>query len=171
MLIIRPETPQDYDEIFKVTLKAFENAEHTDGDEQNLVSRLRSSAAFIPELSLVAETNGKIAGHIMFTKLKAGRTTQLSLAPLSVLPEYQGQGIGAMLIKTGHQIAKDLGYEFSILVGYPSYYPRFGYEDASNFGIKAPFDLPEGVFMACNLQGKKTQLNTTIEYPKEFFEK
>lgn len=171
MIKIRPETPNDYNAVFEVTLKAFEHAKHSDGDEQNLVNRLRNSNAFIPELSLVAEINGKIVGHIMFTKLKTGDTIQLALAPLSVLPEYQKQGIGGKLIKTGHKIAQKLGYEYSVLVGHPEYYPRFGYRNAADFGIAAPFDLPENVFMAFNLQGQNTLLNAEIEYPKEFFEK
>lgn len=151
--------------------KAFEHTEHTDQDEHYLVGRLRKSDGFIPELSLVAENGGKIIGQIMFTKLKVGNTEQLALAPVAVLPEYQGKGVGKALILEGHIIAKNLGYEFSVLIGHPDYYPRLGYVDASEFGIKAPFDLPEGVFMAINLQGRKTMLDATIEYAKEFFEK
>lgn len=170
-MIIRQETPQDYEAVYEVTRLAFKHTEHTDGDEQNLVNRLRKSQAFIPELSLVAEINGIIVGHIMFTKLKAGTTTQLALAPLSVLPAYQNQGIGSKLIVTGHKIAKQLGYDYSILIGHPAYYPRFGYQNASDFGFIAPFELPDDVFMAYNLQDKKSFLNAKIEYPKEFFEK
>lgn len=171
MITIRRETPQDYDAVYEVTKNAFATAEHSDGDEQNLVVRLRKSTAFIPELSLVAEQNGKIIGHIMFTKLKAGNTTQLSLAPLSVAPDFQKQGIGGMLISEGHKIARQLGYEYSILVGHPSYYPRFGYVNAADFGFSCPLELPENVFMAYDLQGKGTIINAAIEYPKEFFEK
>lgn len=171
MINIRSEKPQDYEQVFELTRLAFEKAEHTDGDEHYLLGRLRKCEAFIPELSLVAEKDGVIVGHIMFTKLKAGSKTLLTLAPVSVLPNCQGEGIGAMLIKEGHKIAQALGYEYSVLIGHPTYYPRFGYENAANFGIKAPFELPEGVFMAFNLQGKNTMINATIEYPKEFFEK
>lgn len=169
MIKIRQETPEDYVKVYNLVKAAFEHAEHTDGDEQNLVGRLRQSDAFIPELSLVAEIAGEIVGHIMFTKLKVGETTQLALAPVAVSPECQGKGVGRDLILKGHEIAKNLGFEYSILIGHPTYYPRFGYLDAANFGIQAPFDLPEGVFMAINLQGKKTILNNVVEYPKEFF--
>ncbi len=168
MIKIRPETKDDYAEVFNLVKSAFEHAEHTDNDEHNLVGRLRSSDAFIPELSLVAEIDGEIVGHIMFTKLKVGNTTQLALAPVAVLPKCQGHGVGGALILQGHEIAKKLGYEYSVLIGHPTYYPRLGYVDAANFGITAPFDLPEGVFMAINLQGKNTMLNATIEYAKEF---
>lgn len=169
MLKIRTETPQDYPAVYELVKAAFAQAEHSDGDEQNLVVRLRQSTIFVPKLSLVAELEGKLVGHIMFSQLKVGNTTQLALAPLAVSPEYQGQGIGGQLILAGHQIATELGYEFSILIGHPTYYPRFGYINASQFGIVAPFELPEGVFMAINLQGKATNLNASVEYSKDFF--
>ena len=170
-ILIRRETPQDFNAVYQVVKEAFASAEHSDGDEQDLVCRLRKSAAFIPELSLVAETDGNIIGFIMFTKLKVGNTVQLALAPLAVLPSFQGNGVGGMLIQKGHQIAQRLSYELSILIGYPDYYARFGYEKATRFGLKSPFDLPEEVFMVRNLTDKPVQINGTVEYPKEFFNK
>ncbi|MDE6357391.1 MAG: N-acetyltransferase, partial [Eubacteriales bacterium] len=95
---IRQETEKDYNEVFELIKKAFENAEHSDGNEQNLVTKLRKSTAFIPELSLVADYNGKIVGHILFSKIIIGNSNQIALAPVSVLPEFQKQGIGAKLI-------------------------------------------------------------------------
>lgn len=171
MILVRAEVLEDYDEVYQLVKRVFEKAEHTDGDEQDLVVRLHKSDAFIPELSLVAEENGKIVGHIMFTKAKVGSTTQLCLAPLAVSCECQGKGIGGKLIEEGHKIAKNLGFEYSILIGYPNYYSKFGYKNASNFGISAPFEVSDGVFMAMNLQEKNTQLNGQIEFAKEFFEK
>ena len=70
MLLIREETPKDHEEVRRVIRRAFENAEHTDHDEHNLVDRLRKSDAFIPELSLVAEMDGKIIGHVLFSKIR-----------------------------------------------------------------------------------------------------
>lgn len=171
MIDIRPEIPADYDEIRQLVRKSFETAEHTNGDEYNLVGRLRNSRAYIPELSLVAERNGKLAGHIMFTQIRVGNTTQLILAPLSVLPEYQKQGIGSALIAAGHAAAQKTEYEFSILVGHASYYPKFGYRPAAEFGLRCPLEVPPECFMAFNLKGRKTCLNAEIEFPPEFFEK
>lgn len=168
-LIIRKETKHDQKRVFVLIKDTFKHAEHTDGDEHNLVERLRNSNAFVPELSLIAEYQNEIIGHILFTKVKVGKNTQLALAPLTVSVKYQRQGIGGKLINEGHRIAKDLGYEYSILLGHPSYYPRFGYMPAKNFGIISPFDVPEEYFMAINLQGKSTKLNAIVEYPKEFF--
>lgn len=171
MLTIRREMPKDYPQIYELVKSAFEKAEHRDGDEQDLVNRLRQTVGNVPELALVAEVEGELAGHVMFTQIKVGETTQLCLAPLAVAPRFQSQGVGGALIKAGHRIAQELGYEFSILIGHPSYYPRFGYVNASEYGIKSPIELPEDVFMAINLQGKKTYLNATVEFPRVFFEK
>ena len=93
-MIIRKETVADRDNVYYVIKRAFESAEHADGNEHDLVNSLRKGDAFIPELSLVAEEEGKIVGHIMFTKATVDGKTVLALAPLSVLPEYQRKGIG-----------------------------------------------------------------------------
>lgn len=167
---IRPEQLADFPQIFQVVQSAFAEAEHTDHDEQHLVSRLRRCDAYIPELALVAEVNDVTVGHIMFTKVRVGRGTALALAPLAVAPAMQGKGIGGALIRKGHQLAKDLGYTFSILLGHAGYYPRFGYAPASTFGIGCPFDVPDENFMACNLQGTQERLEGTVEYAQAFFE-
>lgn len=167
---IRQENSADENKVFELIKNTFAHAEHTDGDEHNLVNRLRESEGFIPELSLVAEFENEIIGHILFTRVKVGETMQLALAPLTVAEKYQRQGIGGMLIKVGHRIASSLGYEYSVVLGHPSYYPRFGYVHAKTFGIQSPFDVPDECFMAINLQDKSTNLNAIVEYPKEFFD-
>ena len=108
-MLIRKEEPKDYDIVYSVVKAAFKRAEHSDGNEQDLVNALRKGDAFIPDLSLVAEMDGKIVGHIMFTRAKVEENTVLALAPLSVLPKYQRRGIGVSLINAGHKIAKELG--------------------------------------------------------------
>ena len=168
MLTIRQEKPEDYRQVEQVVEQAFAHAEHTDHDEHNLVARLRGSEAFIPELSLVAEQDGRIVGHILFTRLKVGQTTQLALAPLAVHPDFQRQGIGGALIEEGHRIAAQLGYDYSILLGHPTYYPRFGYQPASRFGIQSPFDVPDENYMAFDLSGRHPQMSGQVEYPPKF---
>ena len=86
-MVIRQETPNDYNEIYDLVKEAFATADHADENEQDLVTELRKGSAFIPELSLVAEIDGKLAGHIMFTKASVGNDPVLVLAPLSVKPE------------------------------------------------------------------------------------
>lgn len=92
-MLIRKEEPKDYEIVYSVVKDAFDSAEHSDGNEQDLVNALRKGESFIPELSLVAEINGKIVGHIMFTRAMVGRDAVLVLAPLSVVPKYQRKGI------------------------------------------------------------------------------
>ena len=119
---IRQERADDYNAVFQVVSEAFSHAEHSDGNEQELVTLLRASSSFIPELSLVAVEDGKIVGHILFTEISIGNDTELALAPLSVLPAYQRRGIGQALIREGHRIAKQLGYGYSVVLGSPAYY-------------------------------------------------
>lgn len=166
---IRPERSEDFPIIHELVREAFAGAEHADGDEHFLVDRLRASAEYIPELSLVAEHHGRIVGHIMFTRLKVGDAVALAVAPLSVLPAYQGKGIGGALMLRGHELARSLGWEFAILLGHPGYYPRFGYKPAKLFGIVAPFDVPDDSFMAVNLQGGPEHLPGLVAYSPAFF--
>ena len=172
-ITIRQETERDYMLSEHVVEKAFENAEYSDHKEQFLVSRLRNSDAFVPELSLVAELDGKIAGHIMLTKLiiQNGGVDYglLALAPVSVLPQYQNQSIGSMLIIESIRIAKKMGYKSVIVLGHEKYYPRFGFRPASMWGIKAPFDVPDENFMALELEsGSLGDVSGNVVYPNEF---
>ncbi len=167
-MVIRKEEARDYEAVYSVVKRAFDSAQQADGNEQDLVNALRQGDAFIPELSLVAEVDGKIAGHILFTKAAVGEETVLALAPLSVLPEYQGQGIGTALIKEGHRIAREMGYGYSIVLGSERYYPRTGYLPAERFGIKPPFDVPSENFMAYRLRENLPKLSGMMQYAKEF---
>ena len=168
MIKIRQENEKDYNQIYNVVKTAFEKAEHSDGNEQDLVVDLRNGNGYIPELSLVAELDGKIVGYIMFTKILISENEEIALAPLAVLPEYQKQGIGSKLIEHGHKIAKDLGYHYSVVLGSEKYYPKFGYIPAINYGIKPPFDVPSDNFMAIKLNKNNTVIKGIVRYSKEF---
>lgn len=165
---IREEGPKDYEAVYELVKEAFASAEHADGNEADLVSALRNSEAFLPRLSLVAESNEKIIGHILFTKAKVGNEEVLALAPLSVHPAYQRRGVGKALIIKGHEIAKELGYGYSVVLGSDAYYPKFGYRKASDFGIKAPFDVPKANFMAIRLKENAKPVQGVMKYAKEF---
>ena len=169
-MIIRKEEKTDYEQVYHIVKTAFASAEHSDGNEQDLVEALRKSKAFIPELSLVAEEDGKIAAHILFTKIKMGTSDALALAPLAVLPEYQRKGIGGALIGRGHEIAREMGFCCVVVLGSEHYYPKSGYVKASVFGIQAPFEVPDENFMAVDLSGEGKIPKGTVEYAKEFFE-
>lgn len=173
MLLIRKEEPKDYLNVYKLIKKAFKTASHSSGDEQNLVERLRRSEAFIPQLSLVAEENKQIVGHILFTKAGLGDIPALVLAPLSVLPCCQRQGIGTALIEEGHRIAREMGYQICLLVGHETYYPKFGYRPAAQWGIHSPIAVPPENFMAVPLDETQKQvpafINAVVQYAPEFF--
>lgn len=168
MIIIRQEQNKDFHSIYALIKAAFESAEHADGNEQDLAAALRKGDSYIPELSLVAEVSGKVAGHIMFTKLKVGDRIQLALAPLSVLPEYQKQGIGTALIREGHKKARELGYEYSVVLGSERYYGKMGYSPAKDCGIFPPFEVPDENFMACKLIENAPAVSGVVRYAKEF---
>ncbi|OFX54855.1 MAG: GNAT family N-acetyltransferase [Bacteroidetes bacterium GWB2_41_8] len=173
-ITIRQETTEDYDRVIELTQEAFETLDISDHTEGQLVERLRKAPTFIPELSLVAELDGQLVGHILFTRMqiKNKRETfdSLVLGPVSVLPEFQKQGIGRQLIVAGHQKARELGFQSVILIGHPEYYPRFGYKTASSFGLKVSMELPsDDVFMAAELtENALSGVSGIVVFPPEF---
>jgi predicted N-acetyltransferase YhbS len=172
--IVRKEILSDYDQVLELTARAFETMPFSEGDEDKLVARLRNASTFIPELSLVAELDGQLVGHILFTPLIIDNGQQqfqsLVLGPVSVLPEFQKQGIGGALIRAGHQKALELGFLSVILIGHPEYYPRFGYKPASGWGIKTHYELPsDDVFMAVELtENALSGVSGMVIFPPEF---
>lgn len=173
-VIIRTEVKQNFKAVFEVIKNAFENEEYSDHKEHYLVERLRSSDAFVPELSLVAAVKNEIVGYILLTKINivdanGNSYSSLALAPVAVLQSHQDKGIGRKLIEAAHKKAKDLGFSSVVLLGHESYYPRFGYKPANEFGIKLPFDVPDANCMAIELQENSLQnINGVVRYPKEF---
>ncbi len=169
-MTIRQEQQSDYIEIKAVVKAAFESAPHTDGKEYLLVDKLRMSAGFVKELALVAEENGEIIGHIMFTEAKVGEKTGLALAPLSVAPKAQKKGVGTALMNKAHELATEMGYAFSVVLGDEKYYARVGYTMASAFEIFAPFDVPCENFMVLFFKDVSAQVKGTVVYVKEILE-
>lgn len=148
---IRQERQEDYQQIRELVREAFAHAEHSDGDEHDLIERVRHSSDYIPELSLVAVSDDIVLGHIMFSKISVGESEAIALAPLSVRTDWQRKGIGKSLVTEGHRLASKMGHSCSVVLGNPDYYSKFGYEKASNHGIVAPFDVPDDYYMVCEL--------------------
>lgn len=168
-MLIRQETANDYSTVYKLVRDAFATAEHSDGTEHDLVEALRKNQdAFIPELSLVAEDDGCIVGHILFTKIKVGDDTALALAPLSVKPECQRQGVGMALIEEGHRIAAELGFGYSVVLGSETYYPKTGYRPAEDFSIEIPDGVPAENYMAIQLLPQAKPIHGKVIYAEEF---
>ena len=166
---IRKEEEKDYKRVYEVNRLAFQQE-----NESKLIEKIRKGENFIPELSLVADIGNEIVGHILFSKIKIiGNSVfeSLALAPMAVIPEFQKQGIGGKLIKTGFEKAKGLGFDSIIVLGHEEYYPKFGFRRASKWSIKCPFDVPDEVFMAIELTDKALENKAgTVKYPKEFME-
>ena len=144
MIRIRNEKSEDIPLIASLLKKSFKRDE-----EAKLADRLRR--ACVDHLSLVADENGAIVGHIMFSpvQIQNNRAVKgMGLAPMAVLPGHQGRGIGTQLVKTGLRILAEKGCPFVIVLGHPDYYPRFGFQPASRFNIKSQWDdVPDEAFM------------------------
>jgi putative acetyltransferase len=168
---IRPERPEDGPGIFLVNEQAFGRP-----DEAILVDVLRKGAAFIPGLSLVAEVGGSLVGHILFSRISIVQEDgleqpSLALAPMAVLPEWQGKGIGSALVREGLRLAAEAGHLSVVVLGHQHYYPRFGFEPASRWHIRPPFDVPDAAFMVLALQpGALEGVAGTVQYPPAFDE-
>ncbi len=155
-LIIRQETPGDYATIRRLVQEAFRTAKVSDGDEQEYVNKLRSSAGYIPELALVLADGPELVGHIMLTRFAittpCGAFEALLLAPVCVLKEYRNRGVGSEFIRHALGLAKESGFKAVFLVGDPAYYNRFGFEPAVSYGITNTDNIPEQYVMALELE-------------------
>ncbi|WP_282920709.1 GNAT family N-acetyltransferase [Ignavigranum ruoffiae] len=165
---IRQAKIDDLVKIKELLRLAFAGVEYSDGQEAELVDNLFKSSSYIPELTLVAEIDEKIVGFIMFSRAYVGQVTVLALAPLAVLPEFQNQGIGSLLVRQGHQIARKILCPYSIVLGNPAYYQRFGYRSADQFGINSPFEVAKEYFMALKLDSVAMTLSGTMRYDPAF---
>jgi putative acetyltransferase len=170
-LTIRAETTDDYPHIYRITEAAFGQS-----NEAVLVDLLRAAEHFDPELSLVAEKDGAVVGHVLFYPMdieldSGGAYEVLSLAPVSVAPEHQRKGIGARLIREGLARGRECGYPAVVLVGHPDYYPRFGFRRASEWELRLPFEAPDEAFMAMELVPRALADKAgVVRYPPQFAE-
>ena len=165
-MIIREEQPSDIEKIWKVNVEAFETIA-----EANLVNSLRDSGCTF--ISLVAETETKVVGHILFTPVElSGNKNNLKimgLAPMAVLSQYQNKGIGSKLVETGLEHCKSLGYDAVVVLGHPSYYPKFGFIPSVKYGIKSEYNVPDDVFMILELTpGSLKHHEGVIKYHEAF---
>lgn len=144
-MIIRKETESDFEAITKVTEQAFKSLAISHHTEQFIIKALRAAGALT--LSLVAEIDGMIVGHIAFSPvtISDGSNDWYGLGPISVLPELQGKGIGKALIHEGLSNLKAMGANGVVLVGDPNYYNRFGFRNIAGLTLEG---VPQEYFMA-----------------------
>jgi len=153
-MFIRNETVSEIDAIAEVTVAAFRTLRISNHTEQFIIAALRAAKALT--ISLVAEMDGRVVGHIAFSPvaMSDGSPGWYGLGPVSVLPEYQRQGIGGALIQEGLSRLKGLGARGCCLVGHPEYYKRFGFQNTRGLVHEG---VPEDVFFAMSFDGHLPQ--------------
>ena len=165
-MIIRGEKLEDHTAVRQVNEEAFGSA-----DESDLVDALRKAAR--PYISLVAEVDGQVVGHIFFSPVQIESedsvSTALGLGPMAVLPRFQRQRVGSELIRHGLERCRKMGHDVVVVVGHPEYYPRFGFVPASRFGLRCEYDVPDDVFMVREMRdGGLKGVTGTVRYHPVF---
>ncbi len=153
-IVIRNETDADVSAISEVTVAAFKTLEISNNTEQFIVEALRAAQALA--VSLVAEMDGRVIGHIAFSPVTISDGTRdwYGLGPVSVLPAYQRQGIGKALIWEGLSRLKDMNAHGCCLVGHPDYYPQFGFINPAGLVLEG---VPQEAFFALSFDGRYPQ--------------
>jgi putative acetyltransferase len=156
---IRNETDVDVNAISEVTVAAFNTLAISNHTEQFIITALRAANALT--VSLVAEVNGRVIGHIAFSPLSISDGTRnwYGLGPVSVLPKYQRQGIGKALVKEGLSRLKDMHAQGCCLVGHPDYYRKFGFRNMPGLVLEG---VPQEVFFALSFDGQTPQSSVTF---------
>lgn len=166
MVKIRPEEPTDYAEVYQVNVQAFGRE-----NEAELVDNLRPVVQ--PYISLIAELEGQIVGHIFFSPVRiesqSGAQTAIGLGPVAVLPAYQNQGVGTKLVQAGLETCRQQGHKLVVVLGHPGFYPRFGFIPAGSLGLRFHEPVPEENFMLLELlPGTQVNGNGVVRYHPEF---
>ena len=166
MIIVREEKPADVNAIRTVNERGFGGPA-----EARLVDAIRLRKKVF--LSLVAEIEDHIVGHILFSPVTIGsaekHVSAAGLGPMAVLPENQRQGIGSRLVRTGIEKCRTIDIPCIVVLGHPEYYPRFGFVPASKYGIGCEYDVPDEVFMILELRkGALQGQSGTVKYLPEF---
>jgi len=161
---VRLELPHDIAEVFQTNERAF---------GATLEARLVDTLRTLPDsISLVATLNGQVVGHILFTAVTiepAADVRVAGLAPMSVRPEYQREGVGGQLVRAGLDECRRRGYAAVVVVGHPEYYPRFGFEPAHSHGLQCEFPVPREAFMVFELEPNALRgVSGIVRYRPEF---
>lgn len=163
---VRAEKPEDISAVRQVNVAAFGRE-----NEADLVDQLRGVASTV---SFVAVDSEQIVGHIFFSPVEiegecADSVSMLGLAPLAVLPDYQRQGVGALLIRHSLEECARLGCKAVAVLGYPEYYPRFGFIPAKEKRLRCEYTVPDEAFMVLELEsGALEGCSGTVKYRSEF---
>lgn len=169
-ITVRQETADDFSAIDVVNKSAFPS-----DAEARFVQNLRRAAAFIPELSLVAEAQNRVVGHILLfvvdlVPASADARKILALAPMAVVPSQSHRGIGSALVRAALKKAGSLGHGGVVVIGHPEFYRRFEFDSASRWGIRCPVPVPEDDVTAIELVNGAFGKGGAIRYPASFIE-
>lgn len=139
-IIIRHEQEKDFREVENMTREAFWNLHVPGCDEHYLLHSMRNHPDFVHELNFVAEYHGQIIGNIVYTKSylqseEGERMDTLTFGPVAVLPEFQRQGIGSLLINHTFNLVRDKGISLIIIYGHPHNYVKHGFRNGIDFHI------------------------------------
>jgi putative acetyltransferase len=161
---IRPERTEDREAIAEITRAAFGR-----DLEARMIDVIRDSEGFVSELSLLAEAEGEIVGHVLLSYVDLAGRPVLELGPISVVPRLQRQKIGSLLVHESVRRAELRGEPLVLLLGHPWYYPRFGFEPARGLGIEPPDDsLPDEAWMVLKLAAYDPALTGRVVWPPAF---
>ena len=155
--MIRSARPEDHDAIVALTDAAFEGQEEA----------LRVVRELEPEISLVYEEDGAIVGHVMLSRMEMGEHRPYQLSPLSVAPSHQSRGIGSALTREALRLADAQGEPLVLILGHPTYYPRFGFEPAAPLGLVPPRDFGDA-WMAVKLTPYDPSVRGRVVFPPAF---
>jgi putative acetyltransferase len=159
---IREERPADEAAVRDVNARAF--GQDLEG---RIVDALRANHATL--ISLVAIQQTRVVGHILYSPASIGNVSGAALAPMAVLPEFQRQGIGSALVEAGNRKLQAAGWPFIIVLGHPTFYPRFGFTAAAAHGITCEWPVPDEVFMVLILdEAKMRGVSGQAKYRHEF---
>ena len=164
-MIIRQERAADVEAIFDLTKLAFEHYPYGDHTEQFVINALRVANALT--VSLVAEVDGKIVGHVAFSpvSISDGSSDWYGLGPVSVLPEYQNQGIGSTIIREGLMRLRSLGAKGCVLLGNPTYYRRFGFVNQPALMLE---EADQQHFLVLPLKGTDRSAQGVVSFHEAF---
>lgn len=173
MMLIRTIRQEDYSAVADLIRTTFSKTANGYRNEAELVSKIRLDPSYHKKLEVVADDNNQIVGHGLLSKISIVNSHQsfpgLCLAPLDVHPDVQKSGIGTAIINELENRAINQGYKFISVLGWPEYYPRFGYHKASNYGIKAPFPVPDETYMIKELVPNGLRgVSGTVKYLNAF---
>lgn len=168
-VLIRAEEPGDIDAIREVVEQAFCDEDNPLPGEPGLIDALRGGPAWVPELSMVGEVDGRVVAHALLSRVAVQGRDALVLGPVAVLPERQRRGIGAAVVRAGLAAARARGERLVLVLGSPAYYGRFGFEPASRYGLTSAWSQAGDAWQCLALDGRAPREAGHVAFPEVWY--